>query len=194
MSSSNKSTPRQPEQQQTLNDLNPPAGVDVSGSDAPGRAELEQLAGVDGVTGQPGECGAPLKLVVVEEKHRVMATFVFGAMCDGLQAVMPISYRDQTRAQGAEALAPLAAKYEDVFPEWYVRWKEEIAFGMFMAGFIGGTVREVKRVQAIEADVKELSDKYVAQGKTRAEARKQALADLGYTESSGAGAAACAGA
>lgn len=178
-----KNNPRQPEKQQTQDDLIPPDDAGASGSDAPGRDELERLAGNDSEITDAGHSSDPLRRIVVEEKHEVMAEFAFGLMCDGLQAVMPIQYSAETRANGARELAPLAAKYEDVFPEWYVRWKEEIAFGMFMAGFIGGTVREVKRVQAIEADVKELTDQYITQGRTSAEARKQALADLGYTTS-----------
>lgn len=170
----------------------PGAGVDPGAPDkAPGRDILESMA--RGEEAQPGgETVGPKTDAqrwaelypepVVEERHRMMAAKAVGAICGGCETLFPIRYGDKRRLDGVAALAPLVAKYEGEFPEWYQKYRLEINGLMWLGGLGVVTVIEVKRVNALEEQVQERAAKYRGEGLTDAEARARALSDLGLTE------------
>lgn len=157
---------------------------------APGRDVLESMArGGDG--GAAPEAG-PLTDAqrwaqlypepVVEERHRVMAAKAVGAICGISEGLFPIRYTDQRKVDGVAAFAPLCAKYESEFPEWYHKYRLELMALAWVGSFATVTVVEVKRVGALEAKVEEIAAKYRGEGLTGGEARARALGDLGLTE------------
>lgn len=157
---------------------------------APGRDVLESMArGGDG--GAAPEAG-PLTDAqrwaqlypepVVEERHRQMAAKAVGAICGISEGIFPISYGEKRRLDGVAAFAPLCAKYEGEFPEWYHKYRLELMALAWVGSFGVVTVVEVKRVNAIEAKVEEIAAKYRGEGLTGGEARARALGDLGLVD------------
>lgn len=105
-------------------------------------------------------------------------------ICETVEMFAPIRYSDAPngiRAKGAKELAPLCAKYEAIMPLWYQEWREEINAAIFLATFVGASVKEVKRVEAIEAQIKELVDQSRARDPsiTLQRARREACITLG---------------
>jgi hypothetical protein len=161
----------------------PPAGG-VSDSDAPGRAELEKLAGQPDQPAPGAEAPEEPRVPVflVTEEHRHVTGFLTGKACDLVQGVLPVRYGQDTRDTLNGALAPVVAKHYDKFPLWFLLWKEEIVAAGVVSKVVFDTWKEVRRVNQIEADIEELASKYRTEGANRKVARERAMHELGYSE------------
>lgn len=189
MTTAKKNPPPAPEN--PPNNLPPPApaaGVDSGSAPNPGEAELraladqgEQAPATD--TAPPPGIPAPREVL---PHHRLIAADLVGGLLTGLEGGLPIRYSAETRGEGVDVVAPLIAKHEHRLPLWYLQYREEITAGRWAVEIAVKTAREVSRVNAIEAEIRELAKEYrERKGLTPREARQQAVIDLGYDAPAG---------
>ena len=59
-----------------------------------------------------------------------------------------VAFSDKRKAEGAQRLAVLIAKYEGKWPIWFLRWKEEFAMAAWIGGAAWGAYKLVRAERA----------------------------------------------
>lgn len=112
---------------------------EIGAGDAQGAAP----SGSAPVVGEPGEIEALPP--GVKEQAEELARWGWDFCLDRVSEAAPVlSYPSDVRSKAVAMTTPVLVKHWDKFPEWFKRWREEIALGMFVGGLIAGAVKTVR--------------------------------------------------
>lgn len=95
----------------------------------------------------------PLTKTDFADEARVFSQMLLGGISMGIEATqgIKVTFPGDAVDKGAERLLPLAVKYQGQIPPWIIAYKEELLAGMWMAGVMFETYKQVKAHQVQQA-------------------------------------------
>lgn len=162
-----------------------PSAAEGSASSAadPGTDRLREIA-AEGDAGAPADGAAadPAGGWVeraVEPRHYDMARRYVDGTLAMLETFLPVKYGNDTRQRGYAAFAPVVAQHEEDIPELMRKATLYGAAAVWTGALVKNTVVEVKKVNALEAEIARLTEAHQKRGTDPGEARRLALSELG---------------
>lgn len=112
---------------------------------------LERQAG-SAAQPQPGAATAGPQLTEADFKSEagMLVSMLLGGISKGIEATqgVKVAFPAETVDKGAERLLPLLVKYQGQIPPWILAYKEEFLAGMWVAGVMFETYKQVQAAKA----------------------------------------------